>query len=53
MTVTVCYESPVDMAAMAIKDQNPVTPSRFLLCKSIKNLFNPGRAEVVVCPSRE
>jgi hypothetical protein len=52
MAVTITYKCSVDMAAVAIEDQNPVNPLCFLLCKSIRNPFNPGQAEVVVCPSR-
>ena len=39
------------MRAMAIKDEKPLSPSGFLLYTAIKNLFKPGQAKLIICPS--
>jgi hypothetical protein len=50
VVVTEIEKTFCKMAAMTVKDEEAVTQPRFLLCKSIKDLFNPRQPEVIVHP---
>jgi hypothetical protein len=52
MGETILQRFAGEMAAVAIYDEDAVTQPRLVLCTSVKNLFKPGQADVVISPSR-
>ena len=45
------YEVARDMAAVAVEDEKPPAPTRFVYREAVEDLFKPGKPELVVNPT--